>query len=258
MGMLDPTDERFISGIYNYCDRWCERCVMTDRCYLYAQEQADREDYLAQGKDPDTWEATMEMVHHSFERALAMLKQMAEEQGLDLEVPAEEGPRMRFDPQDHPLFQRAEAFCDRVWNFLPRLRDVLEAERKALLDRVEVTPSAEEEVRTLAEIADAYEVISWFHPQVAAKVYRALATLEDEWDGEPDLKEMAQSDANGSAKVAYLGLARLMAAFQTLYAWDEGLQDDVLPLLAEAERLRRHLDAEFPGHREFKRPGFDD
>src|SRR5437867_1062460 len=31
----------FISGIYNYCDRWCERCQFASRCFLYATEQAD-------------------------------------------------------------------------------------------------------------------------------------------------------------------------------------------------------------------------
>jgi len=27
---------RFIPGIYNYCDRWCERCPLTARCLNYA------------------------------------------------------------------------------------------------------------------------------------------------------------------------------------------------------------------------------
>jgi hypothetical protein len=30
-----------ISGIYNYCDRWCERCPLTSRCLVYATEQED-------------------------------------------------------------------------------------------------------------------------------------------------------------------------------------------------------------------------
>jgi hypothetical protein len=121
-------------------------------------------------------------------------------------------------------------------------------------------PSVGEDVRTLAEIIDAHEVIAWYHAQVAAKVYRALGSREDEddWAGNPDLEEAAWSDANGSAQVAYEGLVRSMAAFQKVYAWDPDLQDDVLPLLAEAERLRKSIDAEFPGHREFKRPGFDE
>ncbi len=34
-----PNTENFIPGIYNYCDRWCERCPFTDRCMNYAMEK---------------------------------------------------------------------------------------------------------------------------------------------------------------------------------------------------------------------------
>ena len=37
-------DPRFISGIHNYCDRWCERCPLTSRCLGYAVEQQDAGD----------------------------------------------------------------------------------------------------------------------------------------------------------------------------------------------------------------------
>jgi hypothetical protein len=30
-------EPRFISGIYNYCDSWCERCNFTSRCLTYEQ-----------------------------------------------------------------------------------------------------------------------------------------------------------------------------------------------------------------------------
>src|SRR5215467_3593368 len=32
-----------ISGVYNYCDRWCERCPLTSRCLVYATEQEDND-----------------------------------------------------------------------------------------------------------------------------------------------------------------------------------------------------------------------
>lgn len=35
-------DPRFIPGIYNYCDRWCERCPFTMRCMLYAMDQTEQ------------------------------------------------------------------------------------------------------------------------------------------------------------------------------------------------------------------------
>ncbi len=36
------TTERFITGIYNYCDYWCERCAFTRRCRNYASDRAER------------------------------------------------------------------------------------------------------------------------------------------------------------------------------------------------------------------------
>jgi len=35
---------KFISGIHNYCDRWCERCHFTERCEVYAAEEANPDD----------------------------------------------------------------------------------------------------------------------------------------------------------------------------------------------------------------------
>jgi hypothetical protein len=29
-------DDGFVSGIYNYCNRWCERCAYTRWCRLFA------------------------------------------------------------------------------------------------------------------------------------------------------------------------------------------------------------------------------
>ena len=29
-------EKRFIPGIYNYCDRWCERCPQTSRCLIFS------------------------------------------------------------------------------------------------------------------------------------------------------------------------------------------------------------------------------
>lgn len=29
-------DPKYIPGIYNYCDRWCERCQFTSRCLSHS------------------------------------------------------------------------------------------------------------------------------------------------------------------------------------------------------------------------------
>jgi len=43
-------EERFISGIYNYCDYWCERCAFTKRCRNFVMgREMERE---ARGEAP--------------------------------------------------------------------------------------------------------------------------------------------------------------------------------------------------------------
>jgi hypothetical protein len=80
----------------------------------------------------------------------------------------------------------------------------------------------------------------------------------DQADQEDDEgREHAMADALGSAKVASESVVRSMAALQRVYAWDTALEDQMIPLLADLDWMRRQIDATFPGFQEFKRPGLD-
>ena len=74
----------FISGIHNYCDRWCERCAFTSRCLLYATEKADPELDDPEVRDLNNakfWRK-MEM---TFRETRAMIDEWAAEAGVDLQ-----------------------------------------------------------------------------------------------------------------------------------------------------------------------------
>src|ERR1041384_4517279 len=82
---LAPAENRdFIAGIYNYCDRWCERCPLTARCFLYATEQADGD-----LSDPEVHDINNEKLskklQNIFESTAEMLREWAAEAGVDLE-----------------------------------------------------------------------------------------------------------------------------------------------------------------------------
>src|SRR5258708_12642408 len=74
----------FISGIYNYCDRWCERCPLTARCLVYASEQADDV-----SSDPEVHDINSakfwSRLESIFQEAHEMIREMAEEAGLALQ-----------------------------------------------------------------------------------------------------------------------------------------------------------------------------
>src|ERR1700682_4266044 len=74
----------FISGIYNYCDRWCERCPLTARCLVYASENAD--DASADPEVHDINNAKFwNRLESIFQETHEMILEWAEEAGIDLE-----------------------------------------------------------------------------------------------------------------------------------------------------------------------------
>lgn len=97
-------------------------------------------------------------------------------------------------------------------------------------------------------VFDPLEVIQWHHPQIPIKVRRALSSRrEGRW---------GRSDANGSAKVALIGIDRSLAARQVLQQWcpETATHQVLIDTLTE---LRHAVEREFRRARAFKRPGFD-
>jgi len=71
-----------IPGIYNYCDRWCERCSITARCLNFemrAEKFGDLENVDI------TNEVFWQKLSQTFAETLSMLKEMAAEKGIDLD-----------------------------------------------------------------------------------------------------------------------------------------------------------------------------
>jgi len=44
-------EKEFIPGIYNYCDRWCERCPQTSHCLNFAMSEEEFADPEARDSD---------------------------------------------------------------------------------------------------------------------------------------------------------------------------------------------------------------
>src|SRR3989441_7528400 len=81
--LIDLADNPdFISGIYNYCDRWCERCPFTARCLVYATEKEDEDD------NPESRDirnaAFWQKLESIFKQTRKMITAWAEENGVDL------------------------------------------------------------------------------------------------------------------------------------------------------------------------------
>jgi hypothetical protein len=238
----------FIPGIYNYCDRWCERCAFTSRCMNFAMEQEffrDQQD-LDQ-RNADFWESITEILDATAD----LLHDLARDRGIDLDE-AVEG----IDPEQEYARQRRENhICAVLARKYRRMADYC-------LDKAEIPPDCSpveipgtKSVDPLPEIRDAREIITWYQSLIQVKIMRALHGLAESEETEPDDWDR---DADGSAKVALIGIDRSLAAWRVLHERLQQGPEDIREIMLLLERLRRKVETVFPGARTFVRPGFDE
>ena len=128
-------DPRFISGIYNYCDRWCERCPFTSRCMNYAL--SEDEFNSAESKDINN-KVFWDKLHGVFQATLEMVKESAEEMGIDLndidyEESAKEQEMVHKMVEDQPYTQAAFAYAETVTKWFDSNEDLFKNKAEELL-----------------------------------------------------------------------------------------------------------------------------
>ena len=250
-------DKRFIPGIYNYCDRWCERCPFTTRCLNYeTSEQHFSEPESRDIHNKLFWEKLSEV----FQQTMEMIKEMAEEQGIDLdnidtEATEEEERQLDESARDHECTQSAETYHQKVDDWFDSAGNLFKVKSEKLVKNILIeVPDLDPSVEA-ASIKDAVEVIRWYQYQIFVKLMRAV---RGELRGVPEIIEDFPKDSDGSAKVAFIGMDRSIAAWGILLKYFPSQEDEILPILVHLEQLRKNTEKAFPDARAFVRPGFDE
>lgn len=248
----------FIPGIYNYCDRWCERCTFSSRCRNYeGTAQLSPEEHDVNN------EAFWNGISASLEKAIGLLHEVAHQRGHDLSaIPDEEIKQYSEMMKDrerivgvHPLSLLSKKYQQTVTPFLKKeLNEQLVDTVRQMTSRLHMGMNTEEElVYTMAKLGNCYDVIQWYCYFIGTKIHRALSGKMEDQD-----EEHLQSDSNGSAKIAIIAIERSMGAWEN---WLEGIpssEDIALQALAVLSSIRRQVLEAFPDAMQFKRPGFDD
>lgn len=254
-------DPNLIAGIYNYCDRWCERCAFTARCLSFKMDRATatrRADTGgASGADRQSF---WDDIARSFALARRLVEREARRHGIDLdsadalvEAEREERQRRRAAAREgSALHHAATDYWRSAKVLLERLRPELDHTAGELQAQVRLGAGHPEE--TAAEIGDGLEVVQWYMFFIDVKLQRAVASRVDRArDGDDGFP----SDADGSAKVALVAIDRTIGAWARLRGHFATEADAILDLLVQLERLRRAVEREFPAARAFRRPGLD-
>jgi hypothetical protein len=255
-------NEKYIAGIYNYCDSYCQRCRFAERCHI-ANESLD--DTLGQIDDDNVHNNTQKSIEEILESSQEMLAKMAESMGISMEdlmnmsddTNADLGDNSDddnslFDPFTHPAFEAAmelrqlidvEIENEDIQSDQPHIGTIIFMIREGLLAK---TMKRADYEQTFYHI----ESILWYYSAIDAKVGRAIAGLANpDEDDDP-----IQNDANGSAKAAMNMIEQLVEALTHI---QKRHHVQLQHIIAKAEELSIHITTLFPNHAKFIRPGFD-
>jgi hypothetical protein len=241
----------FISGIYNYCDRWCERCPFSSKCLLYAQEKEDEDD-SPESRDLNN-EAFWRKLAAIFEETRLMIEEWAKEAGVDLiEVDDEEfnaRQKRRDRAWRNGVAVAGKEYASSVTEWFKEFDQTI---------AVSDLPETDSDSEQAAQLQEAREVIYWYQYQIAVKTMRALSSREDELEEGEYVAEVARRDSDGSAKVALIGIDRSISAWRIVQLCVPERAELVVPLILQLEKLRSRTEKQFPDARSFIRPGFDE
>jgi hypothetical protein len=248
--------QQFITSIYNYCDRWCERCTFTTRCRNFESTSKLSSEELDINN-----EAFWNNISSNFTKAIDMLHEAAKKHGIEIK-PMEQEKAQAYEKKEafiktsvnnHALSKLCRLYQKAAIPFLKKSEGMADKTRE-LVSGLRMGIKTEEEVTyTIADMGDCFQILEWYLFFIDAKLQRALhGKLEDDED------DNIQTDSNGSAKIALIAIKRSINALLKLYKLTPANEDILLHLLTLSSELEKTVLIEFPNVMQFKRPGFDD
>ena len=228
-----------ISGIHNYCDRWCERCTHTKHCAVYKMDPRTL-DEVSDMDNKEFWEN----LSLNMAATMEMLNQMMEEQGID--------------PNNLPDYEEPEHIetdAEKITKEYSNKVTAWLSEHNDYFKEVMLREGSENEAMVLA-IDDALEIISWYAFFIHVKTRRAMHTEDNLWDDDEDF-DLRFYDNLGSAKITLISIKRSMESLSFLLKYMPELESDLLNLLALLSKSHKLIEKRWPTAMYFKRPGFD-
>ena len=248
----------FIQGIYNYCDRWCDRCSHTDKCMNYSVLQEFEEE-----KNDDENDEFWNNLSSVFTDTIELLFEIAEKDGVD------------FDNISDEVFEKAEIEREKIIESAERTQlcvlskkyymvadkwfknseNSFKKKGKQLQTQIDLELPNNDPEKEVELIGELFDVIEWYLHFINMKLIRATKSKMQFLN---DTEEIFHAeDANGSAKVAIIAIERSISAWAKLMEIFKEDEDEILDILVILEKIYKLAKKEFPKAMEFIRPGLD-
>ena len=227
----DNQTDNIISGVHNYCDRWCERCRFIKRCTVGL---AELERMSEDKSDIEIWDE----IATNLTNTIKLISEKAAELGIDL-TNLDDIEIVKKSPNE--IEKLAMDYGTAAHHWMNNIREKID----------ELTQKVIEQELAIPDFKEAFDVINWFEFFIGVKTRRAFQGYQSE-------NEFEKNDSDGSAKIALIAIDKSIEAYLVLYYQFPEYEDDILGLLKQLSKLKKHLLTAFPDAISFIRPGFDE
>ena len=251
-------NNQFIAGIFNYCDRWCERCAFTSKCrnYDFMPDSAKNPEHDLNSEE--FWNELSAI----FKKTREMILQVAEDRGIDLNAVddaeiEEELKRRRQHQKDAAkslIGKSSKKYIKKLSKWIAQEKGFFQEMKDGWIQQAEMGFPEDEILSKASRIKDYFDVIQWYQFFIHVKLVRALSGQLEEMDND----EPWLYDVHGSAKVALIAIDRSIAAWGNVLDQFPEKEDELLDFLVILELLRKMAEIQFPEARSFIRPGLDE
>ncbi|MDD4995916.1 MAG: hypothetical protein PHW15_00355 [Patescibacteria group bacterium] len=180
---------------FNFCDRWCERCSLTDNCQIFKQAFNDRLKHIFQGEDPDDPAVVFSDIKKTFSRLIKTIKDDIKKQGID-------SKKVKIKIIKTGLNQNPQPESFILWRTAHRL--VLQISN--LLNNV-FSEENEEFQEISRQFKNEFEELNWYYVFFEGKLYQALAV---EWSFKKEknkiLKKFYKQEIDTAAELSFRAL----------------------------------------------------
>ena len=257
---MNEEKKKHIPGIYNYCDRLCEKCSFTSRCLLFSNESKIATFEILNDRLPEAEEIMDELFdigENDQENKFDWEDYSDEEDKKDFlfgESDEDEEEEMEFDDDDsiepsNLIENLSNQYMKQLLSFIKNIDEKFSFSS---------TPKENITLPQIKKIYDGFETISWYHAFIFIKIKRASHGKKEYLKyKDNDLKEFSKYDSDGTAKVAALSIKNSIKALIELQEYLPDYGVEILKLSSLLNRIFNELEMEFPDYNKFKRPGFD-
>jgi hypothetical protein len=236
-------EEEFIPSIYNYCDRWCERCAFTAKCRSFALEKELLE---LQNNTEKSLDEKIPGIENRLSGSFPDGIQEGSDTATLFDYGDQEIPNdllsIKNKSKRHPIAVLTHTYSEKSHQWLKTVTKTCRIELTQWLASGDAD-----------QILNAIETVGWYHFFIYPKILRALSgyfELEDD--------DFAEEDMNGTAKIALISIDKSIEAFTFLMAHIPSQQIEIKGFIEQLGGLRKEMEVLFPYARRFIRRGLDE